>query len=98
MTGERHREIGEEVEKLNVATRAIKERADELARYQDQIARINSAFQQNATLEPGVTWPTPDAYHKAMKDLERLEADRARALSMLGTLGVDPELFRAPGE
>ena len=98
MTDEQHREIGEEIEKLNVATRAINKRADELSRYQDQIARISDALQQNAPPDPGMTWPSPNDYHEAMKDLERLEAARAKALSMLATLGIDRELFRAAGE
>ena len=33
-----------------------------------------------------------------MRDLERLEAARARALSALATLGVDRGLFRGIGE
>ena len=77
MTDDQRRDVGEQLERLNELTRSINERAEELSRYQDQITRISDAFKENAVLDPATTWPAPHEYHEAMRDLERLEADRA---------------------
>lgn len=98
MTDDRRRDIGEQIQRLDELTRSINERADELACYQDQMAEISGAFNQNAALAPDATWPALHEYHEAEKDLERLEAAREDVLSALGALGVDRELFKAPGE
>ena len=97
MTDDQRRDIGEQIQRLNELTRSINERADELSRYQDQMAEIGDALKQSAALALDATWPAHE-YDEAVRDLERLEAAREDVLSALGALGVDRELFKAPGE
>lgn len=78
MTGDQHRNIGEQIAQLNEASRRINERADELAQYHDRLTRVADAVKRGTHLDRSVTWPTPGQYHEAESDLDRLTA-HARA-------------------